>query len=85
MTASAIYLFCTATSAICAVLLLRTHRKTGLRLLFWSGLAFCLFAVNNALVFVDMILLPQTDLSVLRNLVNLVGVGLLLYGLIWDT
>jgi hypothetical protein len=85
MIAAGIYAFCTVTSVLCAILLLRTHRRTQLRLLFWSGLAFCFFAVNNALVFVDMVLLPQEDLSVFRNVINLVGVLLLLFGLIWDT
>lgn len=84
MMAAGIYAFCTLTSLVCAVLLLRTYQRTRLRLLLWSGGAFCFFALNNALVFVDMVILPQNDLSIVRNLTALLGAALLLYGLIWD-
>lgn len=84
MMGTAVYLLCMLTSAFCAALLLREYRRTAARLLLWSSLSFLGWAVNNALVFTDLVVLPGTDLSVLRALVALVAVSLLLYGLIWD-
>ena len=79
-----VYFLCTATSLACAVLLLRAYRQSGARLLFWSGLCFVGLALNNALLFIDLELLPQTDLFLLRSLPALIGLLLLIFGLIWD-
>lgn len=84
--AEAVYILCALTSVACAVLLLRGYFRSGLRLLLWSGLCFVLLAFSNVLLFVDLALLgPETDLSVVRSSLALVGVATLLYGLIWDT
>jgi hypothetical protein len=72
------------TSAICAGLLLREFRRSGSRLLLWSALSFILWAVNNALVFTDLVVLPDRDLSVARTLAALVAICLMLFGLVWD-
>jgi hypothetical protein len=70
---------------VCAILLLRGYRRARIRLLFWACLCFVSFALNNILLFIDLIVLPtQVDLSVWRTLPALVGVLLLLYGLIWE-
>ncbi len=82
--ATTVYLLCTFTSALCAVLLLREYRRTSARLLFWSGLSFTGFAITNALVFIDFIIVPEVDLSPFRAVAACVATGLLLYGLIWD-
>lgn len=82
--AVAVYILCTLTSAFCAILLLREYRRTTARLLLWSALAFFGFALNNALVFTDLIVLPSIDLSLVRSLTALAAVSLLLCGLIWD-
>jgi hydrogenase/urease accessory protein HupE len=82
--APAVYILCALTSLACAVLLLRAYRQSRSRLLFWSGLCFVGLTLNNALLFVDLVVLPQTDLYVLRSLPTLLGLGLLIYGLIWD-
>lgn len=80
-----IYLLCALTSLACAVLLLRGYRRTGVRLLFWSGLCFLGFFLNNALLVVDVRVVPLQDLSLVRSLPALAGVAALLYGLIWET
>jgi hypothetical protein len=83
--AGIIYILCALTSLACAVLLLRAFGRTRVRLLLWSGLCFVGFALNNALLFVDKSLIGSgADLFVLRNVPTLVGIGLLLYGLIWE-
>jgi hypothetical protein len=83
--AEIVYALCTATSFACAVLLLRAYSQSRVRLLFWSGLCFIGLALNNALLFVDLQIFPDVDLSIIRTLPALVGVLMLIYGLISDT
>lgn len=80
-----VYMLCALTSLACAILLLRGYRRTRVGLLLWSGLCFAGFALNNVLLVVDVRILPAQDLSLLRTLPSLIGVGLLLYGLVWGT
>jgi hypothetical protein len=83
---AAVYLLCAATSVCCLALLTRSYLRTRNRLLLWSALAFVGFAINNLLVFIDLILLPTTiDLLPLRNLTSSAALLVLLYGFIWET
>jgi hypothetical protein len=79
-----VYLLCTFTSLACAWLLLRAYRNSRVRLLFWSGLCFVGLTFNNALLFLDRSVLPQVDLSLARTVPAFLGVGCLLYGLVWE-
>ncbi len=83
--AEAVYLLCTATSTACAVLLLRAHARTGTRLLLWSGLCFAGLALNNAVLVVDLLVVPDVDLSTWRLVPAVAGIALLLYGLVWES
>jgi hypothetical protein len=83
--AKAVFLLCALTSLACAVLLVRGYARSRSRLLLYSALCFSGLALNNALLVVDRILLPDVDLSVWRLVPAVAGVGLLLYGLVWDT
>ena len=83
--ATLVYALCALTSIACAVLLLRGYRASGARLLLWSALCFAGLALNNVLLFVDLGLVPDIDLSVWRSIPTLVGLALLIYGLVWDT
>lgn len=83
--AEAVYLLCAGTSAACALLLLRAHHRTGTSLLMWSGLCFVGLALNNAILVIDLILVPDVDLSTWRLVPAAVGVALLLYGLVWKS
>lgn len=85
MIAIIVYCLCALTSGICAALLLRGYRLRRTRLLLWSGLAFSAFGVSNVLLFVDLVIFPEIDLSMVRNLTTLAGITLLLRGLIWET
>lgn len=80
-----VYALCAITATACAGLLLRAHGRSGARLLFWGGLCFTGLAVNNALVFVDLVLVPRVDLLLLRHVAALVALAVLVYGLVWDT
>lgn len=82
--AATVYVLCTLTSALCAVLLLRRYAATQVRLLFWSGLSFGVFAISNAVVFADHYILPDLDLALLRAGSSFAAVALLLFGLLWD-
>ena len=81
----AVYILCALTSMLCSVLLFRAYMKTRIRFLLWSSLGFLCFVINNVILFVDMFLLPEVDLSAWRVLPALIGVIVILQGLIWDT
>lgn len=79
-----VYVLCAATALCCSVLLFRGFRRSGTRLLLWCSLFFLSLALENATLFIDLVVVPQTDLFVFRTSVALAGVTLLLGGLIWD-
>lgn len=83
--APVIYSLCTLTALVCAWLLLRAWRRSGYRLLLWSGLCFAGLTLNNLLLVVDKVVLPAVDLSIWRTSVALVAMAVLLYGLIWES
>jgi len=78
-----IYLLCLFTSAACTWLLVSAYFRRRQSLLLWSAVCFGLLAVNNFLVFVDLILLPQVDLSLARSLTALLAGIVMLGSLIW--
>lgn len=81
--AEAVYLLCAATSVLCALLLLRAYRANRTRLLFWSGLCFAGLALNNILLWIDLVLMPTPmSLALARNATALVSLMILLYGLV---
>ena len=83
--AAVIYGLCALTSITCFVLLFRSWRATGARLLFWSALCFGALSVNNVLLVFDRVVFPaEVDLSNARLVAALVAVLLLLFGLIWE-
>lgn len=81
---AAVYLLCALTSTACAGLLLRGWFVSRARLLLWSSVGFACFALNNILVVVDRLVVPDVDLRVLRTAPAAVGVTALLIGCIWD-
>ncbi|HTU09630.1 MAG TPA: DUF5985 family protein [Allosphingosinicella sp.] len=81
---TAVYLLCFLTAAACALLLLRTYRRTRMRLLLWSALCFLFLAGNSLVVILDMLVLPDVNLALVRHLFSLAAVGVLLFGFVWD-
>jgi hypothetical protein len=81
---SIVYLLCALAALGCCVLLLRAYRRVGAKLLLWSGVCFGCFALNNALVAVDLVVLHDVDLFLLRNVSALGGVVALVYGLVME-
>jgi len=81
-----VFLLCFATSLLCLVLLARSYAQNRSKLLLWSALCFVFLAINNLLVVIDLVLLPDSiDLVLFRNVSSLAAVGVLLYGFIWET
>jgi hypothetical protein len=83
--AEAVYVLCALTSLFCAGLLIRSYRARRSRLLLWSSACFIGLALNNALLVIDLMVVPQIDLSLLRTAVAAVAMFLLLVGLIWES
>ena len=83
--AELVYVLCAATSIACAVLLLRGYARSRMRLLFWSGLCFAGLALNNVVLFVDLVLIPSMDLSLVRSGTALIAMLVLLFGLVWES
>jgi len=80
-----VYLLCAVTSMLCAVLLVRGYRRSHSRLLLWSSLAFVGLAGNNALLVIDRLVAKGVDLSTVRLVPAVLGVGCLVYGLVWES
>ena len=91
--AEVVYLLCALTSVACAAMLLRAHAAARHRILLLSGWCFVGLAINNLLLFVDLVIYPGTtilvapgiDLAIVRSMIALAAVTALLVGLIWDT
>ena len=84
MLGATVYFLCAFTSLLCTVLLYRQYRHSRSRLLLWSSLCFAGLSVNNATLFIDLVIVPETDLSVMRFATGAVSLLLLLYGMVLD-
>ena len=54
-----VYALCAGTSILCVIMLFRGYLASRTQLLFWACLCFAGLAVNNLLLFVDLIILPD--------------------------
>jgi hypothetical protein len=82
---SLIYILSAATSLTCSLLLLRGYRRGGGRLLLWSAICFAGLTIDNIVLLVDVYVVPQFSLDIVRKVAGLVGLVLLIYGLVWET
>jgi len=82
--APAVYILATLVCLVSAVLLLRGYFAGRHRLLLWSGLCLMGLTITNLLVFIDLVLLPNTDLYPVRLMVAATSMLLLLGGLVWE-
>ena len=81
--ADVVYLLCALTSLTCAVLLFRSWRSSGAKLLFWGAVCFACLMLNNVLLVID-VRMDRVDLAGIRLLPAVLGVAVFLYGLIRD-
>jgi hypothetical protein len=82
--AEAVYVLCMLTSLFCAFLLLRSYRAQHSRLLLWSTVCFAGLAISNALLVVDLLVLPDVDLRLLRSAVGFTSTFAFLAALVWE-
>ena len=82
--AEVIYALCALASLTCAVLLQRGWAASRHRLLLWASACFWLLALNNLMLFVDLVLAEEADLSVARRVTAAAAPMVFLLGLIWD-
>jgi len=82
--AAAVYFLCFLASAACGFLLVRSYLNNRTKLLLWSAICFVLLALNNFALMLDLVFLPDVDLSLLRPLLSLAAVSAILYGFIWE-
>ncbi len=80
----AVYALCALASIVCAVLLVRGYLASRARLLLWSSICFMGLAVNSLLLFVDLVVVPEVDLSLARAAAAAIGICVLVFGLVWD-
>ncbi|MGJ4902456.1 DUF5985 family protein [Bradyrhizobium sp. HKCCYLS2058] len=83
--AAVIYTLCALTCALCTGLLARAYVRFRSRLLLWSAISFLGLTFNNIALWVDKIILPEADLSPVRNAIALIAMLVLIYGLVWES
>jgi uncharacterized protein DUF5985 len=79
-----LYVTAILSSLACTVLLFRGYRRRHIRLMMWSAICFAGLTVNNVALFVDLVILPDLNLRLLRLVPALAGMLSLLYGFISD-
>lgn len=79
-----IFLLCAATSFLCAVLQWRAYLRAKNRFLLMMSLCFACFFANNLLLIIDSMTGPNVSLVIPRGLVLLTGLGVVLFGFIWE-
>jgi hypothetical protein len=83
--AAVVYVLCALTSALCAVLLLRSWWAGRQRLVLWTAAGFVGLTLHNMLLVVDLTLFPDVDMQLVRDASGLAAVSVLLAGLIWES
>jgi hypothetical protein len=66
------------------VLLLRAWLASRARLLLWATVCFLGLALNNIVLFVDKVIVVNTDLSTLRTFPAFIGLTVFALGLVSD-
>jgi Family of unknown function (DUF5985) len=82
--AAAVYILSALISLACAVLLLRSYAQSRTGLLLWAAICFLGLTLNNAVLFVDKIVVTDVDLSLWRTIPALAGMLALVFGLLWE-
>ena len=79
-----LYLLAVLTCLACTLLLWRSWKRTGLRLLLWSALCFVGLTASNLLLFFDLAIFIELDLRVWRLATALLGLAFLVYGFLFE-
>ena len=81
-----VYILCALMSIACAGFLLRGYLDTRSQLLLWSSICFGFLALNNIILFFDLVIFTQIDFEgvLWRNSMSAIAGSTLLFGLIWE-
>jgi len=79
-----VYILCFATCTACAALVARAWFRRRTELLMWTAMSLVFLALNNLLVIADLLILPDLDLSIWRQLAALAAGATLIVGFIWE-
>jgi hypothetical protein len=82
---TAVYILCFLTSAACTWLLGRSYKRSRTPLLLWSSISFMFLALNNLVLVLDLVVLPnpEVDLRLPRVLLALAASCSLLFGFVY--
>jgi hypothetical protein len=80
-----VYLLCAATCLLCTVMLFRGYLNSQVRLLFWASLCFAGLMIDNIILYVDVVVVPDVNLAIWRKLPGLLATTVLVFGLIWES
>ncbi len=91
--AEVVYALCMMASFTCAWFLLRGYRRFKTQLLLYCGLCFIGLAMNNFLLFLDVVVIPRISipenvhlsLTSWRTLPALAGIMVFIYGVLKET
>jgi hypothetical protein len=81
---SLVYALCASASLACFALLTRSAAASGRRLIWWTAFCFLFLFVQNTILFVDLAIVPNVDLSIWRTAAGFLGSVALLCALIWE-
>lgn len=84
MMGSVAYALCAITSGVCFALLLRAYLKNRTRLLLWCSIGFFLFALQNIVLFLDLVIIQQISLAIWRTSIGFLAAAVMSLGLIWE-
>jgi hypothetical protein len=79
-----VFLLCLATCILCLVLLSLGYLRTRNRLLLWTAACFVFLAINSGLVVLDVLVFPEIDLRLYRQVATVAALSILLWGFIWE-
>lgn len=82
--AELIYLLCALVSTFCAALLIRNYFRVRQRLALLASLCFVGLALNNVLLFIDLVVVPGLDLGLARGSIAVAAMLFLVLGLVLE-
>lgn len=84
--AELVYVLCSVTSFICAIMLYRKYARTHKKLLLWSAVCFFGLTLSSGLLVLDLVVFPGPTINLMmyRPLPSLIGLLMLIYGLVTE-
>jgi hypothetical protein len=84
LTEATVYTLCVLASALCAALLWLGFLRSRSRLLMWMTVSFMFLALGNLGAVIGLFAFPDVSVWYVRKGPALIGVGVLIYALVWE-